>query len=63
MAKKGTEYTFKEIEISLEEGTVTEFTKDAILTHDLWEILKELEANGRQDLSIKSHKVINGTQE
>lgn len=60
MAKKDTGYTFKDSEISLEEGKLFEHKDDAIKVHDLWAILKEIEANGRQDLSIKSTKVFDG---
>lgn len=60
MAKKDTSYTYKDAEINLEEGLITEHADDKITTHDLWQVLKEIEANGRQTITIKTNKSFDG---
>lgn len=54
MAKQTLNYAFKNSVISLEENTITEYTKDDIKVYVLSEVLKQFEGEGKMvDLTIK----------
>jgi hypothetical protein len=54
MAKQTLNYSFKNSVISLEENTITEYTKDDIKVYVLSDVLKKFEGEGQMvDLTIK----------